>query len=282
MSGLISAVASLLWPTIVLLLIVLFRRPIARVIRSAESREFTVKLGGQEVSFREVSRQQTDLITDLQQQLAGAMARLDAVEAMAPRWGEDTMPPADADRDAWPDYQPAPGPGGRVWGDDESAANIRPSLAPPPAGPPWPGSAPADGRPAGGAPVGSNGPSPSGVLWVDDHPENHAVQTDWLERNRIPVDIAVTTQQALRKLSERRYRLIVSDMARTEDGRFVDDAGLALVRAVRDTDGSTPIALFTSRGAVSERGAEALAAGANVVTGSGYELQNTFRQIGLA
>lgn len=70
MSETISAIASLLWPLIVLAVLVLFRVPLSRLIRSTESRDFTIKIAGQEVSVGELHRQQVDMVCDLQDQIA--------------------------------------------------------------------------------------------------------------------------------------------------------------------------------------------------------------------
>jgi hypothetical protein len=66
-SNAISAVASLLWPLIVLVALVVFRNPLTRLIRQ---RDFTVKIAGQELSVSDLSQQQIAMITDLQKQVA--------------------------------------------------------------------------------------------------------------------------------------------------------------------------------------------------------------------
>jgi CheY-like chemotaxis protein len=66
----LSAIASLLWPLIVLAVIVVFRGPLTRVIRSTESRDVTIKIAGQEVTLGELHRQQMDMISDLHQQIS--------------------------------------------------------------------------------------------------------------------------------------------------------------------------------------------------------------------
>ncbi|MGH3436675.1 MAG: response regulator [Sciscionella sp.] len=314
----ISAVASLLWPVAVIVLLLIVRRPLMRVILSAEQREFTVKVGGQEVSFGEVSRQQTDLIADLQDQLATLNAQFNSSQAgypPPPVLTERPVPQDDAriwDLPFPSSGQPPSGP----WLPHPQQQGSGPQL--PGSGQPQPSDQPLDSRrplpehdqavpwadygpPAGADPsfatqlpnlappsVGTQTSMPTallppaGVLWVDDHPENNAVQADRLQRNSTQVDFARTTEQAWEKLRDRRYQIVVSDMTRTEGGAVVVDAGIKLTRAIRATDQRTPIVIFTSEGTIRERGGEALTAGANLVTQSGYELYGQFRKLGLA
>ncbi len=70
----LEGIATLLWPIItiilIVVLIVLFRPAIAAIIESAKSRKFTLKIGGQELTMDEVSKQQRDVITDIQTQIS--------------------------------------------------------------------------------------------------------------------------------------------------------------------------------------------------------------------
>jgi CheY-like chemotaxis protein len=80
----ISAIASLLWPLIVLAVLVLFRGPLTRVIRSTEARDFSIKIAGQEVSVGELHRQQMDMMADLHDQITALRTELDGVEQRGP------------------------------------------------------------------------------------------------------------------------------------------------------------------------------------------------------
>jgi CheY-like chemotaxis protein len=80
----ISAIASLLWPLIVLAVLVLFRRPLIRVIRSTEKRDFTIRIAGQEVSVGELHRQQMDMMADLHDQVAALRRDVDGLRGLAP------------------------------------------------------------------------------------------------------------------------------------------------------------------------------------------------------
>jgi CheY-like chemotaxis protein len=68
-AGLINAIANLLWPLIMLVLIAQFTPAIRGIIESARSRRFTLKVGGQELTVDEVNQQQRNLISDLQLQV---------------------------------------------------------------------------------------------------------------------------------------------------------------------------------------------------------------------
>jgi len=106
------------------------------------------------------------------------------------------------------------------------------------------------------------------VLWVDDHPENNALLIEQLQQNAVRVDLAESTTEALPYLHQRRYGAILSDMGRTEDGKKIPDAGMRLLRAVRDSGRNIPVLFYTSSFAASAYAADALAGGAAVITSS--------------
>lgn len=74
MAQTISAIAALMWPALLLIALLIFRRPLRRVIQSAEQRKWTLKVGGQELGMDELSNQQNAMIADLQKQV-GALNR---------------------------------------------------------------------------------------------------------------------------------------------------------------------------------------------------------------
>ena len=57
-------------------------------------------------------------------------------------------------------------------------------------------------------------------------------------------------------------------MGRTENGADVPDAGMRLLRAVRDSSSNIPVLFYTSSFAERAYGEEAAAAGATVITSS--------------
>lgn len=104
---LVKALAALVWPLLVIVVVLRFAPAMRALIESAKSRRFTVKLGGQELTMDEVSEQQGNLIADLQAQVA----------ALREAVGVDNLPsrPTDSPADAagrtapvvlWVDDQP--------------------------------------------------------------------------------------------------------------------------------------------------------------------------------
>ena len=66
---LLNGIAIILWPIIIIILIILFKPAIAAIIESAKSRKFTLKIGNQELTVEEASKQERDVIKDLQDRL---------------------------------------------------------------------------------------------------------------------------------------------------------------------------------------------------------------------
>jgi CheY-like chemotaxis protein len=69
-AALIAALSSLLWPLIAIAILIISGPTVIDIIRTARSRKFTLKIGGQELSMDEVSEQQRSLISDLQSKVA--------------------------------------------------------------------------------------------------------------------------------------------------------------------------------------------------------------------
>ncbi|MCP4087104.1 MAG: response regulator [Actinomycetia bacterium] len=104
------------------------------------------------------------------------------------------------------------------------------------------------------------------VLWVDDHPENNESEQRALERVGIRVDHAFTTNQALSILGHTAYDLIISDLGRSVPGSEEDeDAGLTLIKSMKDRDFRTPVIIYAGPRALARRD-ELLEAGASEVT----------------
>ena len=110
------------------------------------------------------------------------------------------------------------------------------------------------------------------VLWLDDHPRNNTLLVEQLERENIKVDQAVSTRQALAMLQQKPYALLITDMARAENGRRLKDAGVRTVREVRQAHAALPIIVYCSKDTVASYGTEAEAAGARFITTSGTSL----------
>jgi CheY-like chemotaxis protein len=67
---LLSSIADLAWPVVVLLGLVLFARPLAGLLRSGSEREeVTIEVGGQRVTLGKFREQQNEVVLDLRRQL---------------------------------------------------------------------------------------------------------------------------------------------------------------------------------------------------------------------
>lgn len=230
----ITSIASLLWPLLVLVGLLLFRRPLLRVVRSAEQREWTLEVGGQKLSMKQLSDQQNSMIADLQAQISVLHAEIAKLSTTRP---EEATEQELAEPDLGWDRLPAP---------SEEASAI-----------------------------------PNSVLWVDDVPENNALIVEQLQRNGVRVDLALSTREGLAKLGQRRYGAVLSDMGRSEEGAYVSDAGMRLLRTVRESDPTLPFLIYcSSQGALTYREA-ALSEGANVITASPAALSDQLRSVGL-
>ena len=216
MASTISAIAALLWPALILIALVMFRNPLGRVIKSAERRKWTLKVGGQELTVEELSDQQNAMIADLQKQVGS----LNRVIGAAPN--------------------------------TQAPERVTEELA-----------------------------SAHAVLWVDDHPENNALVIEQLQRNAVRVDFAKSTTDALAYLGERKYGAVLSDMNRTENGVDVPDAGLRLLRAIRDSGRHIRILFYTSAYSARAYGVEAMAEGATVITSSATVLFENLEELRL-
>jgi CheY-like chemotaxis protein len=241
----ITAIAALLWPLLLLVVLLMFRRPLARVVRSAEQREWTLEVGGQKLSMKQLSDQQNSMIADLQKQVGVLSQVIATLNAGAPAPAEVEGAPVGA-------ADPGPVPGGGILSEVDHGWTQSYTSPPPPA-------------------------VAHSVLWVDDHPENNALIVEQLQRNGVRVDLARTTREASALLGERRYGTIVSDMGRHEDGVEVPDAGLRLLKAVRQADPSVPFVIYCSHRALVTYRQHALDAGATEITSSSVVLSEQLR-----
>ncbi|NYH79694.1 CheY-like chemotaxis protein/uncharacterized coiled-coil protein SlyX [Actinopolyspora biskrensis] len=249
MPELITAIATLLWPLITLLLLLLFRRAIGRVLRTAERRELEFEVGGQRLTFHELNDQQNEMIQDLQQQLSILSKRLDEKENAASVASGSGQPLEPAGNVAVPS-------GVELDGEPVESERFPPVQAP-------------------------SGPEPFAVLWVTDRAQSHALLVEQLRSNGVRVTITATTAEAVAEISERPYRLVVSDMVRKEDGRWRNDAGLTLLRELRDLGVEIPLVIFgTHRGQI-QHADQARQLGAVATTHSTYEMFRHFQNFGL-
>src|SRR5829696_2682374 len=147
----------------------------------------------------------------------------------------------------------------------------------PPPPPPTPGSAP--GAPPGDA-AAPPAPGRPTLLWVDDHPDDHALELAKLRDDGIEVLLARSTAEALDVLSLRRgVHAVVTDLGRSEDGEFRTHAGLALLRQLREAEHDQPVLVYTEAARAELDRQDALDAGAALVTASPVELLAALRRI---
>jgi CheY-like chemotaxis protein len=256
-ADLISAIAALLWPLLVIVVLLMFGRQLLSKLRSSD--DVTLEIGGQRLNFKQATDQQSDMITDLQREVAALKRRLDHMDG--DRWGTDStgqhpvlreratsdLFPPGTGAEASEEFQGggAHGPFDTSWTPEEQERWIAPSRS---------------------------------ILWVDDHPENNAVLADSWRRDGAHVETARSTSEALHLLEGRTYGLIISDMGRHESGSEVPDAGLRLLGRVRARDPRTPFVLYGNVGAFSDA---AKAAGATLVTSSTFELMDFASGLGI-
>ena len=146
------------------------------------------------------------------------------------------------------------------------------------AGPPPP---PAPGSAAGtGEAAGPSGPGRPTLLWVDDRPDDHALELAKLRDDGIEVLLARSTAEALDVLSLRRgVHAVVTDLGRSEDGEFRTHAGLALLRQLKEAEHAQPVLVYTDAARAELDRQDALDAGAALVTASPVELLAALRRV---
>ncbi len=118
-----------------------------------------------------------------------------------------------------------------------------------------------------------NLPAANAVLWVDDHPKKNSYFIELLQERGYRVDTAVSTAEGLRKVAEKPYRVILSDMARTEGGSFKGDAGVSLLKALKEQGVQTPFVVFCTGRGVSRYRDQVKELGGQAITSSSTELR---------
>jgi class 3 adenylate cyclase/CheY-like chemotaxis protein len=114
------------------------------------------------------------------------------------------------------------------------------------------------------------------VLWVDDNPENNNREREILNATGCTVDLAVSTLDAIQKLSSSRYALVISDMKRGSS----PVAGLDLLDWMNGQKGMRFLTLlYCSSHAVSLYEAEAKKRGALLCTAGMVSLLDGIFQV---
>jgi CheY-like chemotaxis protein len=105
------------------------------------------------------------------------------------------------------------------------------------------------------------------ILWVDDNPGNNVYVRQALDAAGIRVRLAMSTDEALAAISQRKFAAIISDMGRREGPR----EGYVLLDRLRELENRTPFFIYAGSNAPQHR-TEALAHGAQGSTNSAKEL----------
>jgi CheY-like chemotaxis protein len=114
--------------------------------------------------------------------------------------------------------------------------------------------------------------APRSILWVDDRPSNNAIEISQLEERGYKVITALSTNEAMATLARERVGVIISDMGRREEGRYVAQAWLVLLRAARASGYKQPFIIYTSSRYAEKNDTEVKASGGDGATASPVKL----------
>lgn len=116
------------------------------------------------------------------------------------------------------------------------------------------------------------------VLWVDDTPSNNAFEVAQLQNMGLQVISAKSTNEAMDALANHPdVDAIISDMGRTEDGRYHSQAGIILLEALRAAAIKTPFIVYTTSKYAHQNDARVKAAKGDGATSSPVELLEWLR-----
>ena len=208
LSQLIDSIATILWPLIVIIILLSFRKNIQALIKSGESRKFSVKIGDMEVSMDELSKQQGEMIKDLQARINTMQKEMVAMS------------------------QPTREAKGKL--DSTGARETVPDV----------GAAAFDI----GVDTDPFDDDISSILWVDDNPVNNAFLIDSLKYQGIQVTNALSTQEGLEHFRRGTFDCIITDISRKEGGLVANrQAGFELIREIRERNKEIPIFIYTAK-----------------------------------
>lgn len=89
---------------------------------------------------------------------------------------------------------------------------------------------------------GSSRIDQANILWVDDNPGNNIIQRMSLEQLGAKIQLAESTSEAIQKMGDRRFDVIISDFMRRDDSR----GGMTLLAEVRKLKQPPPYIIFSS------------------------------------
>ncbi|MDB6140681.1 MAG: Response regulator with CheY-like receiver, AAA-type ATPase, and DNA-binding domain, partial [Verrucomicrobiaceae bacterium] len=84
------------------------------------------------------------------------------------------------------------------------------------------------------------------ILWVDDHPENNISESSTLESKGATLIRTLSTDEALRVLTQQKFHAIISDIHRRES-KF---AGLNLLRNLQKRGNQLPVVIYAGENAI--------------------------------
>ena len=90
-----------------------------------------------------------------------------------------------------------------------------------------------------------NGNHADHILWVDDRPDNNIHERRAFEAVGLRFTLALSTDEAMQKLSQERFAAIISDMGRREGPR----EGYVLLDKIREEGDTTPLFFYASSNA---------------------------------
>jgi len=105
-------------------------------------------------------------------------------------------------------------------------------------------------------------PETPSILWVDEFPDNNIRERRVLTNAGCVLDIAVTTEEAQKKINAKRYFLIITDMRRGQNST----AGLDLLYWLKERGVLAPSFVYTSSWAIAKYGEQAKKGGASLCT----------------
>ena len=215
-STIINSIAAILWPLIVIAILFTFRKSVAAVIDSARGRKFAVKIGEMELSMDEFSKQQGDMIKDLQTRVNKLQRQLET---------EDKEPADDLTSKESIDLEER-----RVEiRREEDVLNTA-------------------SKPKSKGVTLDIDDDINDILWVDDHPKNNAFLIDSLHHQDITVSTAKNTKEALERFKNGAFDCVISDSCRHEGKEFDNcQAGFELSSLIREMNEDVPIYIYTDK-----------------------------------
>lgn len=120
------------------------------------------------------------------------------------------------------------------------------------------------------------------ILWVDDKPSNNAFEIARFQDDGCKVKQVRSTNEALQSVNEGlNADVIITDMGRREANSYIKDAGLRLIKALRESGVEVPIYMYTSPKYAQLHHDQSLEVGGNGATASPVALykmiSNQFR-----